>query len=125
MSEPNGQHRPGNQHQGRPDSEIPDPLIDYPTAGETLVPADVVAGADDEPAPLTKAPVRPKYAPPAGPRPPGSAIAVEKSMNFGPSLKRLLGHLRPERLVIGFAITLAVIGIVFNVVGPKNLAWAT
>ena len=44
MSESNGQHR------GRPDSEIPDPLIDFPTAGETLVPADVVAGADDEPA---------------------------------------------------------------------------
>ena len=27
MSEPNG------QHQGRPDSEIPDPLTDFPTAG--------------------------------------------------------------------------------------------
>ena len=70
MSEPNG------QHPGRPDNEIPDPLIDFPTAGETLVPADVVTTADDDAAPLTKAPERPKYAPPAGPRPPGSAIAV-------------------------------------------------
>ncbi|MBA1914478.1 hypothetical protein, partial [Escherichia coli] len=69
----------------RPDDQIPDPLTDYPTAGDTLVPADVVT--DDEAAPLTKAPERPKYAPPAGPRPPGSAIAVEKSLNFGPSLK--------------------------------------
>ncbi len=119
MSEPNGQ-RPG-----RPDSEIPDPLIDFPTAGETLVPADVVATADDEPAPLTKAPVRPKYAPPAGPRPPGSAIAVEKSLNFGPSLKRLLGHLVPERVVIIFSIVLAVSGIVLSVIGPKILGWAT
>ena len=50
-----------------------------------------------EEAPLTKAPKRPKYAPPSGPRPPGSAMAVEKSLNFGPSLKRLLGHLAPER----------------------------
>jgi ATP-binding cassette, subfamily B, multidrug efflux pump len=119
MSERNGEHR------GRPDSEIPDALIDFPTAGETLVPADVVAGADDEPAPLTKAPVRPKYAPPAGPRPPGSAIAVEKSLNFGPSLKRLLGHLVPERVVIIFSILLAVAGIVLSVIGPRILGMAT
>ena len=119
MSEPNG------QHPGRPDSEIPDPLIDFPTAGETLVPADVVTTADDDAAPLTKAPERPKYAPPAGPRPPGSAIAVEKSMNFGPSLKRLLGHLVPERVVIIFSIVLAVAGIVLSVIGPKILGWAT
>jgi ATP-binding cassette, subfamily B, multidrug efflux pump len=125
MSEPNGQHRPGNQHQGRPDNEIPDPLIDYPTAGETLVPADVVTGVDDEPAPLTKAPIRPKYAPPAGPRAPGSAIAVEKSLNFGPSLRRLLGHLVPERVVIIFSILLAVAGIVLSVIGPKILGMAT
>ena len=108
-----------------PNSEIPDPLTDFPTAGETLVPADVVTGADDEPAPLTKAPERPKYAPPAGPRPPGSAIAVEKSLNFGPSLKRLLGHLVPERVVIIFSIVLAVAGIVLSVIGPRILGWAT
>ena len=78
-----------------------------------------------EDAPLTKAPKRPKYAPPSGPRPPGSAIAVEKSLNFVPSLKRLLGHLAPERLVIGFCILLAVAGIVLSVVGPKILGWAT
>ena len=81
----------------------------------------MVAVADAEPAPLTKAPVRPKYAPPSGPRPPGSAIAVEKSLNFGPSLKRLLGHLVPERVVIIFSIVLAVGGIVLSVVGPKIL----
>ena len=68
-------------------------VADFPTAGEMLVPADIVEAeprSDAEDAPLTKAPVRPKYAPPAGPRAPGSAIAVEKSLNFGPSLKRLL-----------------------------------
>jgi len=119
MSEPNG------QFPGRPNNEIPDPLTDSPTAGETLVPADVVVGADDDVAPLTKAPVRPKYAPPAGPRPPGSAIAVEKSLNFGPSLKRLLGHLVPERVVIIFSIVLAVAGIVLSVIGPRILGMAT
>ena len=70
MSEPNG------QFPKRANDEIPDPLTDSPTPGETLVPADVLTSADDDAAPLTKAPVRPKYAPPAGPRPPGSAIAV-------------------------------------------------
>ena len=69
--------------------------------------------------------MRPKYAPPAGPRPPGSAIAVEKSLNFGPSLKRLLGHLVPERVVIIFSIVLAVAGIVLSVIGPKILGMAT
>jgi ATP-binding cassette subfamily B multidrug efflux pump len=119
MSEPNG------QHPGRPGNEIPDPLTDSPTPAETLVPADVAAPAEDDAAPLTKAPVRPKYAPPAGPRPPGSAIAVEKSLDFGPSLKRLLGHLVPERVVIVFSIVLAVAGIVLSVIGPKILGWAT
>ncbi|HEY5978880.1 MAG TPA: ABC transporter ATP-binding protein [Microlunatus sp.] len=69
--------------------------------------------------------MRPKYAPPAGPRPPGSAIAVEKSLDFGPSLKRLLGHLVPERVVIIFSIVLAVAGIVLSVIGPKILGMAT
>ncbi len=95
-----------------------------PTDG---VPTDGVLEGDGraEDAPLTRAPQRPKYAPPAGPRPPGAAIAVERSLNFGPSLKRLLGHLSPERLVIGFCILLAVAGIVLSVVGPKILGWAT
>ncbi|MFT4166380.1 MAG: ABC transporter ATP-binding protein [Microlunatus sp.] len=87
--------------------------------------APIRAEAATEEAPLTRAPKRPKYAPPSGPRPPGSAIAVEKSLNFGPSLKRLLGHLAPERLVISFCILLAVTGIVLSVVGPKILGWAT
>jgi ATP-binding cassette subfamily B multidrug efflux pump len=102
--------------------QIPDPVTDSPNPGEQPIPAEF-AQSDDTP--LTKAPERPKYAPPAGPRPPGSAIAVEKSLNFGPSLKRLLGHLAPERLMLSFSILLAVTGIVLNVLGPKILGWAT
>jgi len=109
---------------------IPDPLIDAPGPSEQPIPAEITEAdaplaVEAEPAPLTKAPERPKYAPPAGPRPPGSAIAVEKSMNFGPSLKRLLGHLAPERMVLSFAILLAVVGIVMSVVGPTILGRAT
>ena len=54
-----------------------------------------------------------------GPRP------VEKSINFGPSMRRLLGHLAPERLILLGAILLAVTGIVMSVLGPKILGLAT
>ena len=78
------------------------------------------------PQPEPKSAERPKYAPQAqgaarmfGPRP------VEKSINFGPSLRRLLGYMRPERTVIVFVILLAVVGIVMSVVGPKILGRGT
>ena len=51
--------------------------------------------------------------------------AVEKSLNFLPSLKRLLGHLAPERMILILAVLLAVIGIVMNVLGPRILGMAT
>nr|WP_246187130.1 ABC transporter ATP-binding protein [Microlunatus speluncae] len=46
-------------------------------------------------------------------------------MNFLPSLKRLLGHLGPERFLLTGAILLAIVGIVMNVVGPVILGAAT
>jgi ATP-binding cassette, subfamily B, multidrug efflux pump len=73
-----------------------------------------------------KAPERPQYGPPAGSgRMFGQARAVEKSLNFLPSLKRLLGHLAPERMILILAVLLAVIGIVMNVLGPRILGMAT
>src|SRR5215211_2507261 len=74
-----------------------------------------------------KAPERPKYGPPAsggGPRW-GQARPVEKSLHFFPSLKRMLGHLAPERMILTFAVLLAVAGIGMNVLGPKILGMAT
>src|SRR4051812_18416519 len=83
-----------------------------------------------EPVDSTSEPVRtsaerPKYAPQPGGRMFGAPGAVEKSINFGPSLKRLVGHLGPERLIMVGVIVLAVIGIVLSVVGPKILGRAT
>ena len=73
-----------------------------------------------------KAPERPKYGPPAGSgRMFGQARPVEKSLNFLPSLRRLLGHLAPERMVLILVVLLAVIGIAMNVLGPKILGMAT
>jgi ATP-binding cassette, subfamily B, multidrug efflux pump len=75
-----------------------------------------------------KAPERPRYGPtggPAGPRMFGGQVAVEKSLNFLPSFKRLLSHLVPERWILLGVVGLAIIGITFNVTGPRILGWAT
>jgi len=55
----------------------------------------------------------------------GQMPVPEKSMNFGPSLRRLLGHLAPERMILTAVVFLAVTGIVMNVLGPKILGLAT
>ncbi|WP_319459132.1 ABC transporter ATP-binding protein [Micromonospora sp. RTP1Z1] len=72
----------------------------------------------------------PKRLPPAGRRaggPPwmGAAMPAEKSMNFGPSARRLLARLRPHRLQLAAVITLAVTSIGLSVIGPKLLGHAT
>jgi ATP-binding cassette, subfamily B, multidrug efflux pump len=76
-----------------------------------------------------KAPERPKYGPPAtgggGGRMWGQARPVEKSLNFLPSLKRLVGHLAPERMILSLSVLLAVVGIFLNVMGPRILGMAT
>ncbi|MFG2053631.1 ABC transporter ATP-binding protein [Micromonospora sp. NPDC048930] len=55
----------------------------------------------------------------------GAAMPAEKSMNFGPSARRLLGRLRPHRLQLGAIIALAVASVGASVTGPKILGHAT
>ena len=55
----------------------------------------------------------------------GAGMPAEKSMNFGPSTKRLIGRLAPERLGAIVVLVLAVLGVVFTVIGPKILGQAT
>ncbi|MFZ2260646.1 MAG: ABC transporter ATP-binding protein, partial [Luteococcus japonicus] len=57
--------------------------------------------------------------------PMGMSMGGEKPVNFGVSLRRLLGHLRPERPLIGGVILMAAVGVGANVVGPKILGKAT
>ncbi|MET7961233.1 ABC transporter ATP-binding protein [Micromonospora zamorensis] len=54
-----------------------------------------------------------------------AGMPAEKSMNFGPSARRLLGRLRPHRLHLTAIITLAVVSVGFSVAGPKILGHAT
>ncbi|MFU8945765.1 ABC transporter ATP-binding protein [Mycetocola zhadangensis] len=70
----------------------------------------------------TRVPARP----PRGGGPFGGAgMPAEKSMNFGPSAKRLLGRLKPERMRIVLVTLLAVISVTLTVIGPKILGDAT
>ncbi|WP_353510658.1 ABC transporter ATP-binding protein [Intrasporangium sp.] len=49
----------------------------------------------------------------------------EKSLNFGPSAKRLLARLRPERGKVIVVVTLVVVSVFLSSIGPKILGRAT
>jgi len=107
------------QDRMRPERE---PLRPEPVEGASTS----TAGTSGNGQAVRKAPERPKYGPPAGSsRMFGQARPVEKSLNFLPSLRRLIGHLAPERMILVLAVLLAVAGIVMNVLGPKILGMAT
>jgi ATP-binding cassette subfamily B multidrug efflux pump len=81
-------------------------------------------------------------APASAPRPAGPAMPVrrgpggggpfggmqgpvEKAMTFGPSARRLLGRLLPERAMIVGVVLLGVVSVVLSVLGPRMLGQAT
>ncbi|GAA2180782.1 ABC transporter ATP-binding protein [Brooklawnia cerclae] len=77
---------------------------------------------------VTRANARPKIGPArrtGGPGPMGGQGVAEKAVSFGPSLRRLLGMMRPERLVFAVVIVMGIASVVGNVVGPKILGKAT
>ncbi|SDO93163.1 ATP-binding cassette, subfamily B [Nakamurella panacisegetis] len=55
----------------------------------------------------------------------GMGMPAEKSLNFGPSAKRLFGRLKPESLGVALVLLLAVVSVTFSVIGPKILGKAT
>ena len=50
---------------------------------------------------------------------------TEKSRSFGPSARRLIGLLRPERLTMSAVLGCAVVSVVLSALGPKILGRAT
>jgi len=67
----------------------------------------------------------------ARPRPPmargpfAGMGAAEKSLNFGPSFRRLLARLAPERLVVSVVMLFTVSSVILSVFGPRLLGHAT
>ncbi|GGM04737.1 ABC transporter ATP-binding protein [Nakamurella endophytica] len=55
----------------------------------------------------------------------GMGMPAEKSLDFGPSARRLLGRLAPERAVVAAVVALGVVSVVLSVLGPKILGHAT
>jgi ATP-binding cassette, subfamily B, multidrug efflux pump len=55
----------------------------------------------------------------------GFGMPVQKATDFKGTLRRLLGYLRPYRLQLIVVLVAAVLGTVFNIVGPKLLGQAT
>lgn len=77
---------------------------------------------------ITRANARPKNGPAGhgrGPGPLGGQGVAEKAVAFGPSLRRLLGMMRVERLLFVVVIVMGIASVVSSVVGPKILGKAT
>ena len=69
-----------------------------------------------------------KPPPPAlggGPRPGGAGMPAERSKDFGASVRRLLGRLRPERVKANAVLVMAVASVALVVLGPRILGHAT
>ncbi len=60
-----------------------------------------------------------------GPRMGQAAMPTEKSHNFGVTLRRLIGELRPERFPMALVIVLSTVSVGLYAVGPKILGHAT
>ncbi|BDZ47495.1 hypothetical protein GCM10025866_34040 [Naasia aerilata] len=74
----------------------------------------------------TRAPGRPMGRGPGGGGPfAGMMAPVQKPMQFGPSAKRVLGRLRPERGLVALVVLLGVVSVTLSVIGPKLLGEAT
>ena len=87
----------------------------------------------DTDAPVTKPATGPmketeRIQAPGGPGrggPMGGGMVGQKSMDFGPSAKRLVRRLRPDRASALAVVLLAVVSVSLSVVGPKILGHAT
>ncbi|WP_169077779.1 ABC transporter ATP-binding protein [Microcella alkalica] len=55
----------------------------------------------------------------------GMGMPAEKAVSFGPSAKRLIGRLAPERAGVVWVVVLGVVSVVLSVVGPALLGLAT
>ncbi len=66
---------------------------------------------------------RPTSSPPIGP--PGGGDPTKKAMNFGPSLKRLLGRLSPDKPIVVLIFALVTASVVLSSIAPKILGNAT
>ena len=104
--------------------EVDGGVLDPGDAGATTGPADEPRKGVRRPA---RANARPQFGPPrgGGHGPMGGGGTGEKAIDFGPSLRRLLGHLRPELPKVGVVVLLVIFSTLSSAVGPVILGRAT
>jgi ATP-binding cassette, subfamily B, multidrug efflux pump len=85
-----------------------------------------MSSTTEDRAPEDRAPVRPpvRRGPGGGGPFGGMQGPVEKSLNFGPSAKRLLGRLKPDRVGVALVTLMTVVSVTCAVLGPKILGQA-
>ena len=66
-------------------------------------------------------------APAGGPGrgPMGGGMVGQKAMSFGPSARRLVGRMRPERALASLVVALVVVSVLLMSIGPRLLGHAT
>jgi ATP-binding cassette subfamily B multidrug efflux pump len=90
------------------------------TRPSTSAPAGPGRGSDD-----TGRAAREMAAGRRGPAWASAGMPAEKSMDFGPSARRLMGRLVPERAGAVLVVALGIISVALSVIGPKILGHAT
>jgi ATP-binding cassette, subfamily B, multidrug efflux pump len=88
-----------------------------------------VSGRDTAAAPSRSAAMKETERVQSGPGPGrgpfGGGMVGQKSMSFGPSARRLVARMRPERAKALAVVALAVVSVGLTVIGPKILGHAT
>ncbi len=104
-----------------------------PTASPAPAPSGRAVSAAASTAPTAPAAPERPVGPPGGMRRGGPmggpmggmGMPAEKAVSFGPSAKRLIGRLAPERAGVVWVVVLGVVSVVLSVVGPALLGLAT
>ncbi|MGY4540939.1 ATP-binding cassette subfamily B multidrug efflux pump [Arthrobacter sp. UYNi723] len=97
-----------------------------PTSGapHTAAPGGTAAASKTGTADVVRIP-RPAGGPGRGGPFAGMNVPAEKAMNFGPSAKRLVGTLRPERAWLLLVLVMGVASVTLSVIGPRLLGEGT
>ncbi|MHA7296319.1 ABC transporter ATP-binding protein [Pseudarthrobacter raffinosi] len=97
-----------------------------PTSGatHTAAPGGTAAASKTGTADVVRIP-RPAGGPGRGGPFAGMNVPAEKAMNFGPSARRLVGTLRPERAWLLLVLIMGVASVTLSVIGPRLLGEGT
>ncbi|MEV7134083.1 ABC transporter ATP-binding protein [Arthrobacter sp. NPDC093128] len=93
-------------------------------ASNTAAPGGTAPGSKAGTADVVRIP-RPGRGPGQGGPFGGMNIPAEKAMSFGPSAKRLLGTLRPERSWLLLVLVMGIASVALSVIGPRLLGEGT